>query len=56
MRFIAPFFPQSFHSGPIRDVLGPFCFISLFHRVIVIIKRLPSAKGTRESPTGGIVA
>ena len=43
MRFFAPFFPQSVYSGPIREVLGPFSFISLFHRVNGILKQLPCA-------------
>ena len=39
--FFLRFFPQSEHSGPIRDVIGPFCFLENFHRVIVLLKRLP---------------
>ena len=50
MRFFrSGFFPQSVHSGLIRDVLGSFCFLSLFHRVIGILKQLPGAKETGES-------
>ena len=37
----APVFTQSAHSGPIRDVLGQFGFLANFHRVIVLLKRLP---------------
>ena len=28
------FFHQTAHSGPIRDVLGPFWVLANFHRVI----------------------
>ncbi len=36
-RFFGSFFPQSPHSGPNRDVLGPLEFLANFHRVIFSI-------------------
>ena len=49
MRFFVPsFFYQSVHSGPIRDVHGPFYFFLLFHRVIALLKQLPGTLETRE--------
>ena len=49
MRFFVPsFFHQSVHSGPIRDVHGPFLFFFIFHRVIALLKRLPGTLETGE--------
>ena len=38
--FVPGFFHQTAHSGPIRDVLGPFLILANFHRVIGVLKRL----------------
>ena len=47
--FAPSFIHQSVHSGPIRDVHGPFYFFLLFHRVIALLKRLPGTLETGES-------
>ena len=35
------FFHES-TSGPIRDILGPFSFLTIFYGVIQVLKRLTS--------------
>ena len=35
--FCSGFFPQSVHSGPIRDALGPFGILANFHKVFFIL-------------------
>ena len=51
--FAPSFFHQSVHSGPIRDVHGPFYFVLLFHRVIALLKWLPGTLEIGESQLPG---
>ena len=48
--FCTRFFPQTTPPGPIRDVLGPFWIFLLLGWVISILKWLPGAWDTGESP------
>ena len=42
------FFHQTTPPGPIKDILGPFSFLTIFNGVIQVFKRLPA-----ESPASG---
>ena len=39
-------FHQTTPPGPIRDILEPFSFLSNFHGVMYILKRLPGVRNT----------
>ena len=39
-------FHQTTPPGTIRDILGPFSFLTIFHGVIQILKQLPGVRDT----------
>ena len=49
MRFLLHFFYQTVPPGPISDVLGPFNFLTNFHRFIGLLKRFPGVWDTGET-------
>ena len=48
--FFGSIFLKSVHSGPIRDIFGPFWFVWCFHQVTELVNQLP---GTLETGNHG---